>query len=490
MKLHNVILQLNAADYSQIVDDLQQNKAEKFSTLLRLYRESELTEDEIHGQLGINQSAFYTLKSRLFDKIQTQLLKATPHPRMEMLRNVANIHKLLHETHRDLAVAMLTKLEQELLEHDMPNELTAVYNALKKLHLHSPKYYEYTQLYNKHVAYTLALDKAESLLASYCKTLEEYSLSRNPDQAQVLWLTKKEIRNVCRLYQSHHLLVTQYIADISFALFVKTPEAIKEDLPVEEMLDILFETFDNHTRDERYYYLRDTASFLAFEYYHGLGLSKSATPYFDKISPKANTFLLHSHTCFAAHFLISRLEFLSKQDRLDELESEEQALHFETSPEELAAYCFVAIHHTMRHFYAGRYLESTRILNQALNEAGLKNYTHTEIELKLLQALCCCMCNRYEQADLLLRSVSRKLTELNKSGEYEQAGIFVKMLRLQMNSESKGVEEKLRGMRDRFLLLNNGNKRMLGYVRMDDTFIKKLSLGVKSDPTASRGARG
>jgi len=494
LKLRSVILQLGERDYAQITEEFQQNKAEKFSALLRLYRETDFGEDEIHKTLGINQSAFYTLKSRLFDKIQTYLLRNTQNPRVELLRNVANVPKLVHETHRDLAVAILTRLEKELMEYDMPNELTTVYNALKKLHLHSPKYYEYTQLYNRHVAYTLALDKAESLLAFFTKTLGEYYLSREPDQAKLLGKMKEEMRNICRLYQSHHLSVFQDILDISFALLVRTPEAMQEDKTVEEMLDNLFSTFDSYPKDEAYRYLRDVANFLAFEYYHSLKLHKNAGTYCEKLNANLNTFLLSTHCCFSTKFLISRLERQNLPGH--GMNGEENAvLHFEPDPADLPNYINFTIYAAMNLFNSGQYAESARLLNNLLNEVSLKNFAHAEIELKLLLALACSMCNRYEQAELLIRSASRKLSEMNKgeNGEqkdsededddfelYENAGTFVKMLRLQMSSGSKDVEEKLKRLRDRFLLLNEGPRRMLSYVNMDNKFIAKLAEGVKT----------
>jgi hypothetical protein len=224
--------------------------------------------------LQVNISAYYTLKSRLFDKIQDFLTNNMSTPIIDLLRKVANIPTLLYDTHRDTAIAILTKLESELQNYDMPYELSSVYNALKKLHIHSPKYYEYTQAYNRHLAYTIALDKAEDLLNTFMKTLGDYYVSRNKGQIDFLALVKQEMANICNLYDSHHLQIYKSIVDISFALYIPNQEAIRDDEPIEDVLVKMERVFSTYNKDTNYQYLQLVFNFLAFEYYHKLNLPK------------------------------------------------------------------------------------------------------------------------------------------------------------------------------------------------------------------------
>ncbi|HXC03869.1 MAG TPA: hypothetical protein VNZ86_03905, partial [Bacteroidia bacterium] len=295
IKLKTVVQQLTEENYQGIIVRFQKNRAEKFLSLLRYFRESELSEELISEELGLNKTAYYTLKSRLFEKIQEFLYANIEDPRIELLSNVANIHNLIYNTPKDTAIAVLKKLEKELIEYDMPNELTSVYNALKKLHLASPKYYEYAQLYNKHVAYTIALDKAEDLLSRFTKSVGEYLITRDKAMLELLQLMKAEMGNVFRLYESHHLAIYRNILNISYALFVPRAQENSDEDSVEEMLNASWKIFEENPRDANYRFLKNVFDFLAFQYYHKLKLYKNEAPFFEKVNDRLDTFLLADH---------------------------------------------------------------------------------------------------------------------------------------------------------------------------------------------------
>ncbi|MEL7002650.1 MAG: hypothetical protein AAFN93_07920, partial [Bacteroidota bacterium] len=176
-KLKNIIKQLSIKDYDAIHESLSESNADKSSYLLRAMRERQLSDNKIMQELGVNTNAYYTLRSRLNQKIEEHLLQQMESPRTDILKKVANINEIIFTKKKAIAIATLKKLEKELLDYDLSNELTVVYKSLKKLHLHSPDYYNYSQAYNRHVAYMLAVDKAEDLLAEYFKKYGQYTLS-------------------------------------------------------------------------------------------------------------------------------------------------------------------------------------------------------------------------------------------------------------------------------------------------------------------------
>ena len=114
-------------------------------------RERQLSDNKIMGELDVNTNAYYTLRSRLNQKIEEYLLQQMESPRTDILKKVANINEIIFTKKKAIAIATLKKLEKELLDYDLSNELTLVYKALKKLHLNTPEHYHYSQLYNKHV---------------------------------------------------------------------------------------------------------------------------------------------------------------------------------------------------------------------------------------------------------------------------------------------------------------------------------------------------
>jgi hypothetical protein len=481
IKFKSIVLQLKEEEFNDLCQQFIETKADKYLRLLKLYRENKYNDEEIQGMLDVNTSAYYTLKSRLFDKIQDFLTNNMSTPIIDLLRKVANIPTLIYDTHRDTAVAILSKLESELQSYDMPYELSSVYSALKKLHLHSPKYYEYTQLYNKHLAYTIALDKAEDLLNNFMKEVADYFSSRNKDKIEFLSLIKQEMNNICSLYDSHHLQVYKDLVDITFALYVPSPEAMKDDDPVEDILSRLEKTFSTYSKDNNYQYLQLVYQSLAFEYYHKLNLTKKESKFFEEGDKKLSSFLLYNHCCFTTHFLISKVE------RAIELGTEEQLYednadnipNYEPDKADIPNYINWAKYKAVCAFYVKEYQEAVHTLNGLINDISFKNYPHSEIEIKLLLALNYSMINKYDPATSLLRSVTRKIRELNDDMGYENALVFYKILSLQMSSSARQVDQKITQLFAKFELLNQKSNRMLEYIKVDENFIKTLSQVVK-----------
>ena len=481
IKFKSIVLQLKEEEYNDLCQQFVDTKADKYLRLLKLYRENKYTDEDIQEMLSVNTSAYYTLKSRLFDKIQDFLTNNMSTPIIDLLKKVANIPTLIYDTHRDTAIAILSKLESELQNYDMPYELSSVYSALKKLHIHSQKYYEYTQLYNKHLAYTIALDKAEDLLSNFMKTLGEYYVSRNKDQIQYLSLIKQEMGHIGNLYESHHLRVYQSMVDVSFALFVPDEDSIKDDEPIEDILANLEKIFTTYGKDTNYQHLQLVYNFLAFEYYHKLNLPKKEARYFDIVDKSLQSFLLFNHCAFTTKFLISRIERhveLGTEGDLYE-KNKTDLPNYEPDKTDVPNYINFAKYAATCAFYAKKYQEAVHILNSLINDISFKNYPHSEIEMKLLLALNYSMINKYDPATSLLRSVTRKIRELNDEMGYENALVFYKILSLQMGSSSRHMDQKLSQLFTRFEMLNQKSNRMLEYIKVDDSFIKTLSQVVK-----------
>ena len=171
-------------------------------------------------------------------------------PRTDILKKVANINEIIFTKKKDIAIATLKKLEKELLDYDLSNELTDVYKSLKKLHINSPDYFNYSQLYNRHVAYMLAIDKAEDLLAEYFKKYGYYTLSGDETDKLELSLLMKEMSNVSALYESHRLYVYHSCMVIFHRLFVEGGESLDDnEEPIEDILDNVEKIFDSYHLD-------------------------------------------------------------------------------------------------------------------------------------------------------------------------------------------------------------------------------------------------
>lgn len=475
MKLHKIIHQLTPTDYLNLSNQLKENRADKFLLLLNSYRSEKVPDDELLVKLDLKQAAFYTLKSRLFDKIQEFLYQNTTDTRIELLQNVANIEHLVYQTQRETSIGILKKLEAELIEHDMPNELISVYKALKKLHIHSIKYYEYLQLYNKHVAFNLAQDKAEDILSMFCKTLGEYYLHKNNDKLDVLVLYKKEMANVCRLYQSHHLQIYQNILLTHFALFCPVESEMKDDSTVEEMLKESLSIIDTHPEDRTYKHLIHVINFLYFEYYHQLKLHKNAAKYFEIISSNLDTLFLFNHCSFVYHFLVSKVEYFILEKRESELINEEDIYSVEPDINDISSFVFFYCYKASAEFYAEKYPAALQTLNKLINEVSFKNMPFPELEVKSFLAVINIICGRHDQAEINIRSISRKIADEENEVKYHSAIVFLKLIKTAASIKTSAKLEKMIELNNLFKSVNNGKYTFLKQLKLDEKTLRLLA---------------
>jgi hypothetical protein len=475
MKIEKIISQLNEKDYQSIRDQFVQTKADKYLTLLEFYRiNTNQNEKDILVQLDLKSAAFYTLKSRLFDKIQEFLYKATTDTRIELLQNVANIEYLLYKTPKETAIGLLQKMESELIKNDMSNELITVYKALKKLHVYSPRYYDYEQLYNKYVAYNLAQDKAEEILSIFCKTLSRFYVTRDNKLLDILSLYKKELLNLCRIHQSHRLTVYKNILNIHFALFSPVQEEMANDKTIEDLLKETNSILESNSDDRSYSHLKNVLHFLSFEYYHQLKLYKNAGSYYEKISDDNGYILLYDHSCFSMHFLISKLEWNYANNTLENLNENEEFI-YEPEQENVTEYIIYKLYKAAVFFYKNKIQEASQILNKLINEVSFKDILHSEIETKLFLTFLLLLSEKHDQAEITLRSISRKIADEDEDVKYYAASLFVKLLKTALASKTPGKLEKLKEIQQLLKAVNTGPNMILSYLNINSDQLLRLS---------------
>ena len=199
-KLKNVVRHLSHKNYEAIHDTLHQTGAEKSAILFHHLRDDKLSDDDIMAILEVNSNAYYTLRSRLNQKIEEYLIEQMATPRTNLIKQVSNIRDIVFYKKRTIAVTALRKLEKELVDYDLSNELTVVYKVLKQLHINSPEHFTYSQQYNRHVAYMLATDKVEGLLAEYFKKFGEY-----------FWDNRK-LNSICRSFMTKYAVSADFMS--------------------------------------------------------------------------------------------------------------------------------------------------------------------------------------------------------------------------------------------------------------------------------------
>ncbi len=473
--LQKTILQLTEKDYSLLSSQIQESKADKYLALLTAYRKEKITNGELIKKLNVKSAAYYTLKSRLNEIVQLFLLKNVSESRIELIQTIAKIEYLLYNAPRATAIQILKKLEAELINKDMPYELTSIYKALKRLHLYSPKYRDYSQLYNKCTANNQAQDKAEDLLSLFCKALSEYYLSRSEQELTRLVLLKKEMKNVCRHYESHRLTVYKNILNVHFDLF--TAGAVKTDevKTIEEMLQESLEIIETHSEDKVYTHLISVIHFLYFEYYLQHGLYKNAGIYYDKIIEKTETMYLFGHSCFASHFLISTIKYKAHKSNFSNFYSEDDSLEEEIDPENLPGFILINYRIAVVAFYEGRYPDAILRLNKLLRETTFKKeISFSEAETKLFLALNYFLNGEKAPALNILKNASRKINKEKEIEKYLSALKFIKLLKSCCTDQVIKTDKKIAELHRNFNAVNEGRYKILEFLTLNEDMLAKM----------------
>ncbi|MEM7108167.1 MAG: hypothetical protein AAF519_08065 [Bacteroidota bacterium] len=478
-KLKNIIKQLSAKDYNSIKHSLIGSNAEKSAYLLQAMRERQLSDSKIMGELGVNTNAYYTLRSRLNQKIEEYLLEIMESPRTDILKKVANINEIIFTKKKAIAVATLKKLERELLDYDLSNELTIVYKSLKKMHIHAPDYFHYSQQYNRHVAYTLAVDKAEDLLAEYFKKYGEYNLSGDETDKLGLNLLLKEMGNVSALYESHRLYVYHSCILIFHRLFVEADDELLSDdqEPIEDILDNVEKIFKSYQLDSIYYHMNLVFEFLKLEYYNHYGVYRKAERYFEEVNDAASN-LLTNYTLYThpAQFLVSKVKRHMRLGLEGDMYDENDGIFhdYEVDNQDTPTYLTFVMYRAISCYYKENYEEASRWINNLLNEVSLKKYPFVQLEIKVILALQYCLLSDYELFNQLVNSIQRQVRLLGKEN-CEHIVAFSKTLKTAISNSKKNKADKIRALISKIPEIKANHFVITDLIKRDEDLIQRLS---------------
>ncbi|MFQ3214194.1 MAG: hypothetical protein ACJAT1_001238 [Marivirga sp.] len=476
-KLKNIIMQLTEADYLAIYDSLENGGAEKSAFLLKSMRESSSGDNAIMTELDVNTNAYYTLRSRLNQKIEEYLLQQMENPRTDILKKVANINEILFTKKKAIAIATLKKLEKELIDYDLSNELTVVYKALKKLHLNTDDYFSYSQLYNRHVAYMLAIDKAEDLLSNYFIKFGTFSLTGDSTNKFELELLNKEMINVCKLYQSHRLYIYQNCLNIFHRLFVEPDEENVDLEPIEDILAKADEIFEMYSLDSIYFHLKLVFEFLKLEYYNHYKLYRKSEDFFEILNESCSSLLTNFGLyTYPVQFLISKIK---RNQRLSEQQAhseENQALFqdYEADKDDVPQYVTYVCYRALSCYFDNKFEDAARWLNTLLNDISLKKYQNAQLEIKTLLAFQYCLMKDYELFNQLINSIQRQIRIIGKDN-CMNIQLLNKIMKISLSESKRNKREKISEIALKFNTLS-GDQHFSPtlLIKMNDATIDKM----------------
>jgi hypothetical protein len=477
--LIKTIKRLSEEDYRALLEQIAPNKHSKPYIVLESARHKDLTDSQMIEVLEVNPSTYYTLKSRLNNKVATILAKKVENPISVLLDEVSRVPANVYSTNKQVTIRALKELEKQLLEYDLSNELITVYRALSRLHTFSDEYSFYDKQYNKFVAFSLASAKAESLFYDFIKTAGNYELTKSATEVENLQFILRELSNITELYTSHRLFVYYNILRIYFlCMTTDNVEGLAtKEVEIDKILQDIRAIFNKYPLDIFYSNLGFIVDALYFEYYQKIGNNIRAKYYYDQVSDRipdiSYQYILTFHVI---RFLESKLSLSialrdkvmlqDLNDRLvDAMEIDVEEVYHYTAFQQYLAVC---------KFYEGDYASAARIINNLRNKISLKSYWHTDVECKLFQALQYALIGEDDLCLQISNSISRYVRE--DKGGHKNIKAFIKFLKAatkEANDEKK--IKKLRTLWDTFLSRNTGESRILPFLRLDDQVMEKLA---------------
>jgi hypothetical protein len=411
MKLKKVISQLNEDTFENIVSQFTKNKADNFLFLLRSYRESVISDTEIMNTLSLNNNSFYVLKSRLYDRVQDSLSTSIDLSKEDVLNHFHQLTEIAYNTPREVASALLHKLEEGLLHYDLHNELVILYSIIKRVNLYSEKYFHYSQLYNKHIAFTLSIEKSIDILGSFNKKLNQYLYSRADSYLNELLFLHKEIEDYFALNANRPIEIIKNIIELELNIFCGQ----LEQLDVQETLDKTRKLISDLPESSAFRNWDSALEYLYFEFYFRGKNSAKAKRSYEKLEENFNCLLLSTGVCTTADLLTSKIAYiyeLKKEDRIADLDPSALLL----DPNDVYATIKFGLYRSQILYSKGKIKEAINILNRILGDNSFKDFIHINLDVKLTLAYFYLCIEEYDLADNLLKNLQRKI----KSDHEEQ----------------------------------------------------------------------
>jgi hypothetical protein len=319
----------------------------------------------------------------------------------------------------------------------------------------------------------LSVDKAETLISDYFRKYGSFLFSGNETEKLELTLINKELISVKNLYDSHRLYVYQSCVGIFHRLFIEENESMDEE-PIENILTKVQQIFDMYQMDTIYHHLKIVFEFLKLEYYNRYKVYRKAEDFFDEVSDSVSA-LMSNYTLYTypSRFLYTKLERSLRLGVQGDLYAENNLLFqdFEIDTEDVPNYVSYIMYRAISCYYAEKYEEAARWINNLLNEVSIKKYPYALLEVKIVLALQYAIMQDSELLNQLLGSIQRQIRLLGKQNCL-YAVLYVKLIKLMSNQAKAEKPEKAKSLLDKIYAYKRTGFSPTAYIKIDDKFFK------------------
>jgi hypothetical protein len=482
-ELNKTIKKLNEKEFQQLISAVAGNKKNKPYLLLQTARTENHDEVKMMEILDISPTAYYTLKSRLNKKVASFLSRNVQNPINVLKEEVARIPAMMFGHNKSITIRALKELEKQLDEYDLSAELIIVYKALARLHMYTPEYDYYERMYNKRVAFSLSVEKAEDLLHAFIKAFGKYSLTREASDLENIQQIDRELSNIFELYESHRLFVIYNIVKLYKMCHINPSlEGLKaQEMEVDALLQRMKGVFDKYELDTFYQSIKPLINIMYFEYHQRTKNNVRADFYYQSInSDVAELARKPFFSFFITQFLNSKMERFFENKDAHQLVDINDTLQktFDVDINEIYQYISFKKFIAISKFYAGDYTGSAKVINALRNDIPVKHYPYSDLECKLFQALNYAIIGDDALCNQIISSVKRQVGEDEEIND--PVRVFIKMLKAALRPEEfRNKVKKITELWERFNTVNTGDQRLMSFLKMDDALIRRMANPIK-----------
>ncbi len=481
--LSKTIKKLTDEEYQQLLQEVSGKKKNKPFLVLETTRNRDIEDSEMMEILQVNPSAYYTLKSRLNSRIAAILSKKVQNPIQTLMDEVSRVPAHLFGNRREFSVRALRELEKQLIEYDLNAELLLVYKTLAQLHLYTDEYAYYESKYNKHVAFSLAVSKAEGIFFRFMKKLGNYQLSASESELEELTIMQRELSNICELYDSHRLYVLYNIVRIYYLCNDPNKrDGLKaRELEMEGVLQKMTQIFESYPLDTFYQNIRAITDMMYFEYYVRTENTVRADFYLQRIHQQLPA-LTEKHLMhfFVVQFLQSKVLKYQTDGNIDHLQffADKLEKNMEVPQEETFHYISVKKFLAVVKFYQRDFSGAAKKINELRNQMSLKQHLFTDVDAKLFQAMQYCILGDDSLCMQIMSSLKRQIREHDAA--FESSRYFMKLIKTALKpADYRRKIKRITEMWEEFTALNKGSYQVLRYVRADENVLRRMSNPIK-----------
>jgi len=482
--LTKTIKKLSDEEYQNLLHEVSGKKKNKPYMVLEATRNSNIDDSELMDILQVNASAYYTLKSRLNSKIANILSKKVDNPIQTLMDEVSRVPAHLFGNNRDFSIRALRELEKQLIEYDLNSELILVYKTLAQLHIFSEEYDFFENKYKRHVAFSLAVSKAENIFFKLLKKIGEYQLNQNEADLEEIVLMKRELSNICELYDSHRLYVLFNIARVYYLCNIKgnIDGLASKELEIDGILQKMYDTFEKYPLDTFYQNIKGITNLLYFEYYSKTKNTVRADYYMNKVHsilPElAEKPIMHF---FLIQFLQAKIYKYTIDSNWDHLAYGYDIIENQLDIQENEIFHFVSAYRyqaTVK-FYAKDFQGAAKKINQLRNKIAMKQHLVSDVDNKMFQALQYCILGEDSLCMQIISSLKRQIKE--NETQFESTRLMMKILKSALKpADYRKKMKKIAEMWTEFEMLNKTPFYILKDIILDEVTIRKMCNPIKS----------